>query len=307
MSVYDYASVIKITFDKAIVSNVDIQTGWQQNVTAETGLTGRASDSYSTSYTPDKAFDGSTSTYWRTSTTLPQWIGFDLGEAKRLGKISVYPYSSYRPRAYQLYGSLDDTDWTLVTSGELTNSTAWKDITFDGVSYRYWRLTILSGWSAGRIYIAEIRAYSELPTYETAGWTVAAKEYNRIPNGELTDITYLVRRVTKSEDNLSVFLWLNLPNRMKNPYGLVTVSYSKQLGNLAGAYSAYVDDFLLQFTPVNITPIFNPNVVEHISAELSIETDMVRIYYSSYQSDNEHLEASLSVATALIHVNDIET
>lgn len=305
MSIYDYASVIKITFDKPIVSILDTQTGWEALGNPETGLTGRASDSYST-YTPDKPFDGSTSTYWRTNTVLPQWIGFDLGESKRLYKIRVYS-TSYRPRAYEVSGSDNDTDWTSIISGEFTNSSVWQEVAFDGVSYRYWRLTISSGWTAGRIYIHEIQAYAERAAYQVAGWTVTAQEYNRIPNGELTDITYLVRRVTKSEDNLSVFLWLDLPYRMKNPDGLVTVNYSKSLGNLAGAYSAYVDDFQLQFTPSDITPVFNPNVVEHISAELYVETDLIRIYYSSYQSDSEYIEASLSVATALIHVDDIET
>ena len=124
MSVFEYSSCIKIDFDKAILTDVSaIVPSAEQRLN---DFIPAVSGTYS-SYSIDRAFDGSTSTYWRASSaTAGQWIGFSTAKKTTLSKIRVYfGYSSGRPNAYVVRGSDDNATWTDVTSGNFVNSSVW--------------------------------------------------------------------------------------------------------------------------------------------------------------------------------------
>ena len=87
-----------------------------------------ASGQYS-SYSPDRAFDGSTSTYWRPN-TIPAWVQIELSEPILLtGFRWNTQSSSYRPKGFSLLGSNDGIDWDILYSGESPSATYWKEFT----------------------------------------------------------------------------------------------------------------------------------------------------------------------------------
>jgi hypothetical protein len=89
-------------------------------------------------------------------------------------------------------------------------------------------------YSTSRWYVYELEFCETQNVYDAPGWTVTSQEYRHVPDGDLVAKTHTVRKVTRSEDMLSVTLWLDMYSRMKAPAGLVTVAYDKTLGNLKG-------------------------------------------------------------------------
>lgn len=255
---------------------------------------------------PINAFDGSASSYWQSSaTTSPQWIGSGYGRPITCRKVDVrMDLSNGRINAYEIQGSDDATTWSTVASGNFTNASGVQSVSFSPATYRYWRLYATSKFSTYYV-VHELTFYAARDVYNVAGWSVTGYEYDRQPGGSLVQKTYTVRRVTKSEDGLSIFLWLSLAGRMLDPEGLVTIQYAKALGNLVGAVSSQVEDFSIAFTPTNITPVFNPNAVENLQASLTANTNVIEIeYLYGYSTDN--IEATLTASTAVIHINDLE-
>lgn len=94
-------------------------------------------------------------------------------------------------------------------------------------------------------------------------------------------------------------------DRLKYPIGDVNVSYNKAQGNLIGLGNVQVDSFVLTETPENVTPVFNPNDVEHISATLTATNTVTRIYYEDAKTGDEHISATLTTENILYHINDI--
>jgi len=94
-----------------------------------------ASASYSASLTPDKAFDGNTtSTRWDSpegSSVDPQWISVDLGAVKHINSIDLYWDAG--ALVYQIQTSNDNANWTTLYS------------TSNGVSYGHASLPNLNG------------------------------------------------------------------------------------------------------------------------------------------------------------------
>ncbi|MBE0476953.1 MAG: discoidin domain-containing protein [Coriobacteriia bacterium] len=95
---------------------------------AALGKTASASSRYSSSYSADKAVDGSTSTYWRSSSGGIQWLSVDLGAAYSLEKAVIVWNGGYYAKGYRVEVSADGSDWTQVystssgTSGTRTSS-----------------------------------------------------------------------------------------------------------------------------------------------------------------------------------------
>ena len=113
--------------------------------------------------------------------------------------------------------------------------------------------------------------------------------------------------VIEASDTTKVKLTLTDVGRMKYPAGDVTVLYAKANGNLTGELGGQVDDFAQSFSPTNIYAVFNPNDIERVSADLSVASNLMRIYYGNYQSEIEHIRAELIVTSTLYHINDIPT
>jgi len=310
MSVFDYSASIEITFDKAILSDPEIVTGTEE-YEIWTPLEGAAhtplSSGDNASYPKANAFDQSTSTYWRSSsTTAGQWIGRDFAEAVTVTKVVArFDYSSGRPNAYQLQGSDDGSAWADVATGNFTNASGDQTISISSTTYRYWRLYFTTKYSS-YYTCTELSFYGTRNTFAVPGWTVSANEYKTSPGGTPVLETYIVRKVTKP-DNYTIKLWLDLADRMKYPAGDVTVAYDGLLGNLRGANDAAVESFSISATAVNITPIFNPQGVENIEiASVSASGTISVVTYSSAQDGTENIEiASLSATGTLIHIDNL--
>lgn len=296
---------IKITFDKEIINDPQIITGYEVLTNKDTSSnTPFASSQYSTTYAPAKAFDADTATYWRPLTaTMPTWLGTDWGTTKTFGKVRAY-LNSYKPANYQLQGSNNNVDWTDITTGTFTSTTGWQDITFTPATYRYWRLYVTTLQSS-YLYIYDLEFYGARVTYDTTAWEVMGYEPSMSPNpeGSLVPVTYKVYRVTKTEDNLSVILWLALANRLRYPQGEVAVKFS---GDLRGPGNVSVNGFAQGFTPVSIEPLFNPHTLERVQiSSVSVTANLLRVSYKdAYTTENVQV-SSVSVTAVLTPVSQL--
>lgn len=65
---------------------------------------------------PSKSIDGDNTTYWCASSgDMPQWIQYDLGESRKIGFINMYMVGGTSSVSYQLEGSDDGDNWSLIT------------------------------------------------------------------------------------------------------------------------------------------------------------------------------------------------
>jgi len=120
------------------------------------------------SYPATKAFDGSTSSYWRSgsisSSNITQWLRVDLGVVQTVGRAMVRWKDTYFAKRYELQVSNNDVDWTTVysnPSGVAGNA----DFSFTPALARYVRVYMtLNNGSTYRIYELEIYSGPTLPT-----------------------------------------------------------------------------------------------------------------------------------------------
>lgn len=300
---FKYSTGIKITFDKPISTDPTIIAGEESTripVTDETLLFSSGSNG---SDLPVNAFDADPNNYWRSSSySAPVWIGYDFGKAVSLNKIRTISLL-YRPRAFKVQGSSDGSEWTDVASGELLDNNSWQEISFSDTEFRYWRLYYTTLYSVPvRVYGIEF--YGNRTTYSSNGFTVAGLQYETSPDGSAEAHNFTIRKVEKTEDNLSIIIWLDLLDRLKYPVSSITVSYDQAIGNLSGALSAQVESFSGIFTPGNLTKMFNPNLPEKIDLQLSSTITLMKIYYMYYKEE-EFISVSLSSSHTIIHVDDI--
>ena len=292
MSILEYSRCIKIDFDKPILT--DVSTIVPTEETIESGFSLSVSGTNS-SYTSANLIDGNTSTYWRASSTgSGQWIMASFSVLKYISKMRFYfGYSSGRPNAYSIQGSFDNSSWTEVLSGNFVNDSIWQEVLInEPIYYKYWRVVFNSKHSS-YYTCSEIEFYSK----QYVGWNVYGSQYNTEPSGELLTEPYQIVKITKSADNLSLFLWLHEQARMKHPI-TVTVDFS---GSLMGLGGSSVEPFIETFTPVNITPIFNPNDPEYLTMKVpSITMQVKEVIYSSAQSGDEYLTAKVSGIDILV-------
>lgn len=300
---FKYSTGIKITFDKPISTDPTIVTGEDSGrvpVTDETLLFSSGSNG---SDLPVNAFDADPNNYWRSSSySAPVWIGYDFGKTVSLNKIRTISLL-YRPRAYKVQGSSDGSEWTDVVTGELLDSNIWQEISFSDTEFRYWRLYFTTLYSVPvRIYGLEF--YGNRVAYSSNGFTVIGLQYETSPDGNAVAHDFTIRKVEKTEDNLSIIIWLDLLDRLKYPVNSITISYDQAIGNLSGELSAQVESFSEVFTPDNLTKVFNPNLPEKIDLQMSSTIKLMKIYYEYYQEE-ECISVSLSSSHAIIHVDDI--
>jgi len=107
---------------------------------------------YGPSYTPDKAFNDSTTDSWLSDeSAFPHWIKYDLGEgiSKKARKLNMYP-QEMQVKDFKLEGSNDDSVWTELLSDAATAVAEWQAWEFSNfIAYRYYMITVTSNHSEG--------------------------------------------------------------------------------------------------------------------------------------------------------------
>ena len=120
------------------------------------------SSQYSTSYPASNAFDGSTSSYWRTvaSPSYPQSIVVELDSIYRLLRFRLYPgTSSYRPASFKLLGSYDGELFDEIYSGTCSSLADFVEFELPNESqYKYAKIEF-TGASTSRLYVYEFELY----------------------------------------------------------------------------------------------------------------------------------------------------
>lgn len=139
---------------------------------------------------PSKSIDGDNTTYWCASSgDMPQWIQYDLGESRKIGFINMYMVGGTSSVSYQLEGSDDGDNWSLITE-EADRKTINKgglslvEILTD-CNYQYLKLTfhdVQGNWPT----MSEFEVYSE---------AIAPPEDDEVPEYEGVLQTPLVKSV----------------------------------------------------------------------------------------------------------------
>lgn len=266
-----------------------------------------SSSGYYGSYSHDRAFDGSTSTYWRASTTTPPvWIQVDLGEGNEVvaGMFRWY-VSSYRPRAFVLQGSNDEANWDTLVDAESPNSSGWHEFEFSDneMAYRYYRWTISSRWSS-YFYVYEIELYGREGIGNEKAFTVKGNVPYPLQHGELQETIFTVASVDRKEGTAdTIILTFDWNNRFNDVQGLMTVEYDDTVGNLQGEALA-VESFSETFVPEDLEPT---PVHEHI---ITITADDLMVDFKFVTYEIQEFDHTINVeGTELfvdfMHVDEI--
>lgn len=186
---------IAVKFDKPLVGDV---TGFIpepiDGVMVRPIGVATASGQYSSSYTPDKAFDDSTSSYWYIRTTGDQWIQIELNDAAQTNGFQWY-VSSYRPNGFTVQGSNDGETWTTILTDNSPDSAGWQSFEWDWtVVYKFYRWTITSRYS-NYLYIYEIQL--SVGAGNESAFTVTGMEKMPLKIGELQEREYTVESVER--------------------------------------------------------------------------------------------------------------
>lgn len=122
--------------------------------------TASASSIFTETYTADKALDGSTSTFWMANSSVAWWK-YEFLERLPVSKLSVLATNqgSAQFKDFEVYGSNNDVDWDLLTSGQFPNLNEFYDIEFsNSTPYSLIRINSLTTW-ANYAGIDEIKAF----------------------------------------------------------------------------------------------------------------------------------------------------
>lgn len=126
--------------------------------------------------TPDRAVNGNKSSadHWACE-NLPVWHQVDLGAAKSIAAIRVWPYwGDGRVYQYKVEGSTDGRNWILLgdkTANSITGTAEGDAFSFAPCEVRYLRTTFLknSRGTASGGHLVEIEAYAEAPMTGLSG------------------------------------------------------------------------------------------------------------------------------------------
>lgn len=328
------------------------------------------SSQYSASYPATNAFDGSTSTYWRTSNsaTIGAYLITKVDSLICLTGFRLYPStSSYRPKSFVLAISNNGVDFIDVYSGECSSTSAWIEYEIDSnLIGKYIKVTF-NGYSTSRLDVYDFEVYGNTKKFRSHGiadfnvdplsnitsvfnskinWyqetpegtscSVSAKigdgEFLTCINGDglpglnvgddIHDkiITIRVDLSTSDTSETPVFGAMSLiiadqsdgniivlkfakgcKNSIQNAVGDVVITYSG--GTLTGI-GGPVNPFEIIFIPTDLASKNNPNDEEHIVSNVTLNGNLIRIYYTDVQ-DSEHISVGVSTIGTLIHVDDI--
>lgn len=302
---FSYTSGIKITFSHPIVTEPVDDPVSMTNYLPRLPETPLSSSDYSATYDAAKAFDGLENTYWRgASSAGPEWLGGDFGYSLNISRVRMHVGNSYRPKDFIIEGSSDGISWVAVDSGQIAEEIGWQEFEVAGLTtYRYWRAYFSNCWTS-YYALRDVEFYETEVLYHTNGFTVSSDTYDKSPEGELVSKQYTIKRVTKSEDSLSLFIWLYIPDRLRYLASQLTVAYDKAIGSFMGAYSMQVDSFSLSFAPVNVRTEPTPNEPIHLDADITAISEAILIYYRDRATD-EAIEGTITVVSQAIHIDDI--
>ena len=110
------------------------------------------------SNSPSRAFDGNTSTYWRSGSSSSAWLRVDLGSPQAVGRAVIRWNGSYYARTYQLQVSNNGSSWTNVYSTS-SGSSGTREIAFVQTTARYIRLNMTRNNQSG-YRVNELEVYS---------------------------------------------------------------------------------------------------------------------------------------------------
>lgn len=301
MSVFDFGSCIKITFDKPIIVDPEVIIGSEYYAPRPNDVSPVYADSsHYSSYGPWNAFDHDTGTTWLNNAARPVWIRKDFGANVFITKLRMY-LNTNKPKAFQLQGSSDASSWADVYVGECSATTGWQEFTFTGATYRYWRVYVTTVQS-NEAWIYEIEFFGTRNTYRTDGWEVSAQESAMSPEGIIAKRIYEVRKVSRSEDGLSIYLWLDLDGRILNPLSDITVKFS---GSLIGPGYANVAPFELSFSPTELTRVFNPHDRENLTMLSVMSLSTFDVTYRYNKHTDEYLTASAAMTVLATNVGGL--
>jgi hypothetical protein len=124
------------------------------------------SSQYSTSYPAENAFDGSTSTYWRTanSASTGAYLIIKVDSFIQLTGFRIYVGTSlYRVSSFNLSISNNGVDFTDVHSGQCSSTASWMEYEFESdLVGKYIKITFNSA-STSRLYVYEFELYGDEP------------------------------------------------------------------------------------------------------------------------------------------------
>lgn len=186
---------IVLKFNKALLGDVTGLTAPAFYAMITPPGTPTASGQYSATYTPDKAFDGSTSTRWYIRTTGDQWIQIELPEPRFTNGFRWYAGSSYRPNGFTVQGSNDGENWTDIYSDNSANTTGWKEFFWDPAGpFKFYRWTVTSRHST-YLYIYEIEL--SLGAGNEAAFNVTGMERDPLKYGTPKAKEYAIQSVER--------------------------------------------------------------------------------------------------------------
>ena len=304
MSIYDYSGCIKLTFDRPIIEDPEVITGIEYVPIKETVTNSMISvaSTYGSNY-KNYAIDGFTEGgRYESDRNSGNYFQVDFGISKLLGKIRYYQVSGdYVFTGFTLQGSADASSWSDITTGTTTGSTGWHECIFTPASYRYWRVLFTTP-AAYYITLYEIEYYSIRTKYLTDGWEVSALEPDKSPGGSVSKKVYLIRKITKSEDGRSVFIWLDLPGRIKYPISNITVKFT---GTLVGLGNVNVKPFEVTFAPTSSAKIFNPHNVENLTVNTKAMLSCFEVIYRYSQQGIENIATQASATVVVTKVGSL--
>ena len=132
---------------------------------------------------PRAANDGSLSTYWMAAgRTAPQRWTVDLGSSKSIGRVIVdWRKADCLRCSYQILGSNDRSDWTLLADRRADATTGRTSDQVSG-AYRFVRLKVLT--TPGRARIYEVRVYAAASVTPTPAPTLIVADHYVAKNGD---------------------------------------------------------------------------------------------------------------------------
>ncbi|MGR6319802.1 penicillin acylase family protein [Micromonospora soli] len=118
-----------------------------------------SSTQFLTSYTPDKAVDGSLGSRWGSSYNDNQWIRVDLGAARPVGRVVLRWEAAYGS-AYRIEVSGDGTNWQTAFSTTAGNGGV-DNVTFAPVTARYIRMYGVKRATSYGFSLYELEVYAK--------------------------------------------------------------------------------------------------------------------------------------------------
>lgn len=102
-----------------------------QKITTSSIISKEGSSQYSSSYSVNKLFDGSTSGEWDANGSLPHWCKIELSEPMVIDSFKWHTSTSgNKPKQFIFQGSDDGTNWINIYETESPNANNWIEFNF---------------------------------------------------------------------------------------------------------------------------------------------------------------------------------